>query len=271
MGRPNFGFKGSGLTTTDAIAAGATVTTGNYVYLSQLSAVTPSTNYPPMAPDPGGGGTPVITITQQPTQVTAVNGSGTFSVAATTTSGTLTYQWQRGQIGSSTFTNITGATSASYARTQLVPYDNYLAFYRCVVSCDGATSVISDAAGWSNTSTWYGYFNTPDTAFTALFGTLSATSGSAASKLSATFAGFGGPVNCYTTNTGTLRITGTLTGDDAMRVTVNGADYYGPGGSNGYSNEAVSITVSSVFFGSAVSISGSYLKGPIQMWLVPNA
>jgi hypothetical protein len=53
MAKPNFGFKGDGITATNAMAAGATVTTGTYVYLTQLSAVTPSTTYPPMASDPG--------------------------------------------------------------------------------------------------------------------------------------------------------------------------------------------------------------------------
>jgi hypothetical protein len=273
MGKPNFGFKGSGLTTTDAIAAGASVTTGNYVYLTQLSAVTPSTVYPDMEPDPGGGGgggTPVITITQQPVNSTLVNGSLSFSVAATTTSGTLTYQWQRSfGIGSSvTWSDISGATSSTYSTTQANPSDTLLRFWRCIVSCAGAESVTSNGAGISSTPTptWYGYFYNPDAEFIARFGSVSGTSGSAGSKLSGSFSGWDGPATVYAANAGTLRITGTISGDGPF--TVSGTQ--GPGDSYGFSDLAVDFSLA-VNAGQELVLSGSYMEGNLQMWLVRNA
>lgn len=214
------------------------------------------------------GGTPVITITQQPQTAAASNGSGSFSVTATVTGGgTLTYQWQRCPALQSNYTNISGATSATYARTQMVPYDNYLYFYRCVVSCTGATSVTSNSAGWSSGSTWYGIFNNPDAAFTSIFGSVSATSGSASWKLSTSLNGWDGPATVRVSNAGTLRITGTLSGDDVLVVSnyLNNAAY-GPGDSNGYTNQSVNMSIA-VTAGDVITMSGSYLDGTLQMWI----
>lgn len=57
-----------------------------------------------------------ITITQQPNPSynVAVGGNVSPSVTATTTTGTLSYQWQVRASGEGTFSNISGATSASY-------------------------------------------------------------------------------------------------------------------------------------------------------------
>lgn len=271
MAKPNYGYKGSGLTTTDAIAAGATVTTGTYVYLSQLSAVTPSTVYPDMEPDPGGGGTPVITITQQPVNATLSNGSLSFSVAATTTSGTLTYQWQSAAgLGQQlTWSDISGATSSTYSKTQANPGDTFFRFWRCVVSCTGAESVTSAERAIASppTPTWYGYFYDPDAEFIARFGSVSGTSGSAGSKLNGSFSGgWYGPAVVRTANAGTLRITGTISADGPF--TIGGQT--GPGSDYGFTDEVVDFSME-VPAGQLLSLDGNHMIGNLQMWLVRNA
>jgi archaellum component FlaF (FlaF/FlaG flagellin family) len=115
-------------------------------------------------------------------------------------------------------------------------------------------------------STFYGFFYDANTPFQAVFGSVSATSGSATSKLSATLTGFDGPIVAYAANAGTLRITGNLTSDDGnINVVVNGqATYVGVSAST---NGSVAVGAA----GSEVRLSGSYVEGSIQMWLVPNA
>jgi len=82
---------------------------------------------------------PTVTITSQPVSRTvAVGQAATFAVAATTTSGTLTYQWSRN--GSA----ISGATATSYTTPSTTTADNG-ALYSCKVS-SGATSVTSNNA-----------------------------------------------------------------------------------------------------------------------------
>jgi len=84
-----------------------------------------------------------ITITQQPTDQSAVSGAATISVAATASpSGTLTYQWQKLQ--GSTWTNISGATSPSLVLSGLTNAANNGDRYRCVISAASAASVTSN-------------------------------------------------------------------------------------------------------------------------------
>ena len=98
----------------------------------------------------GASGTPVsvITITSQPTNQAASGGAATFSVTATVTGGaTLSYQWQKQEGGSGSFTNVSGATSSSLALSGLTNADDNGDVYRVVVSATGgAQSVTSDAA-----------------------------------------------------------------------------------------------------------------------------
>lgn len=54
-----------------------------------------------------------ITITVQPANQTSSSGAATFSVTASATTGTLTYQWQKAVSGSNKFANVSGATSSS--------------------------------------------------------------------------------------------------------------------------------------------------------------
>jgi hypothetical protein len=89
---------------------------------------------------------PTITISSQPSAQTASSGAATFSVTASVSSGTVTYQWQRQALGTGSYSNISGATSASLALTGLTNGSNNADNYRVVVSATGATSVTSNAA-----------------------------------------------------------------------------------------------------------------------------
>jgi hypothetical protein len=90
---------------------------------------------------------PVIAISVQPSNQTSSNGAATFSVTSSVTLGaTLSYQWQKSTDSGSTWTAISGATSASLTLTNLASRDNS-SQYRVVVSANvGATSVTSNAA-----------------------------------------------------------------------------------------------------------------------------
>ena len=87
-----------------------------------------------------------ILITQQPvTQYVDVGATATYQVTATSAL-PLTYQWYEAAPGSSTFTAIAGATSASYTTDPTATADNGSVFY--VVVSNGVTaSVTSSSAG----------------------------------------------------------------------------------------------------------------------------
>jgi hypothetical protein len=94
----------------------------------------------------GGGSTPTITISSQPSAQTASGGAATFSVTASVSSGTLTYQWQRQALGTGSYANVSGATSATLSLTGLTNAANNADNYRVVVSATGATAVTSNSA-----------------------------------------------------------------------------------------------------------------------------
>ncbi|MBL7732602.1 MAG: hypothetical protein JNM88_15605 [Chitinophagaceae bacterium] len=83
---------------------------------------------------------PVITTAPQPVTI-CEGGSATFSVAATTGVGTLSYQWQVSTNGGTTWVNISGATSSSFAQTNIPLTQNGYRF-RVVVTA-GCGSVNS--------------------------------------------------------------------------------------------------------------------------------
>lgn len=89
-------------------------------------------------------------INTQPADVTRnVGQTATFTIAAVAPdSGILTYQWQRYPSGSTNWSNITGATSASYTTGTLALSDSG-SRYRCVVtnSKNATTAVINSNAG----------------------------------------------------------------------------------------------------------------------------
>ena len=85
-----------------------------------------------------------VTITSQPANVTVTAGqTATFTVAASGTA-TLTYQWSSAPSGSTTFTAINGATSASYT-TGATSTAMSGTQYRCVAT-NSAGSATSNAA-----------------------------------------------------------------------------------------------------------------------------
>jgi hypothetical protein len=92
-----------------------------------------------------GGSTPTITISSQPSNQTASSGAATFSVTASVTSGTLTYQWQRSTDSGLTWSAVSGATSSSLSLASQTSTNNGNQ-YRVVISSTGASSVTSNAA-----------------------------------------------------------------------------------------------------------------------------
>ncbi len=87
-----------------------------------------------------------ITIGTQPTAQTAVGGAATFSVTATASSGTVTYQWQKKESTGTRFANVAGATSATLALTGLTNAADNGDQYRVVLSSSsGAVKVTSSA------------------------------------------------------------------------------------------------------------------------------
>jgi len=89
-----------------------------------------------------------ITITTQPANQTAASGAATFSVTATVSpaGGTLTYQWQKSDDAGTTFSNVSGATSATLSLTSLTNGSDHNDQYRVIVSAVGAAPVTSSAA-----------------------------------------------------------------------------------------------------------------------------
>jgi hypothetical protein len=87
----------------------------------------------------------LVQITDQPKTVyVGAGASASYSVTASSLL-TLSYQWQKASPGSSTFINITGATSATYTLASAAAVDNNSVF-RCVVSNGSTSSVTSDSA-----------------------------------------------------------------------------------------------------------------------------
>lgn len=93
------------------------------------------------------GSASTLKITSQPVSVTKTSGSTTsFTVAATTTTGSLTYQWQAKAPTEVGYSNISGATSATLALTSTdVVVDNSGTQYRCKVG-NGTDNQMSKSA-----------------------------------------------------------------------------------------------------------------------------
>jgi len=83
-----------------------------------------------------------ITITQQPTDQTAVSGAATITVSATVSpTATLSYRWQK--LVGTAWTDISGAVTSSLALSGLTSGTNNGDRYRCVISAPSAASVTS--------------------------------------------------------------------------------------------------------------------------------
>ena len=75
---------------------------------------------------------PSINVISYPTEQNAEDGLATFSIEATSTSGKLTYQWQKSSSKTSGYTNVAGATS----KDLLVSVSSYLqnnTYYRVII------------------------------------------------------------------------------------------------------------------------------------------
>jgi len=98
--------------------------------------------------------TPLITITSQPQAASIANTASTasFSITASVSSGTLTYQWQKRESGATTWASVSGATSSTLSLSGLAYADDNGDAYRCVLSATGAASRTSSTA--TLTITW---------------------------------------------------------------------------------------------------------------------
>lgn len=89
----------------------------------------------------------VVTISVQPANQTTVTGGATFGVtAAVAPSGTLTYQWQVKQAGTTRWVAVGGATAATLVLTGQVLADSGDQYRVVIGSTSGAPKVTSNAA-----------------------------------------------------------------------------------------------------------------------------
>lgn len=90
---------------------------------------------------------PVITIGTQPTNQSVSEGANaTFTVVASVSgTSTLSYQWQKAEAeANTTFTNISGATSATYVTPATTAGDDGDVYRVVVAGTNGAENVTSD-------------------------------------------------------------------------------------------------------------------------------
>ena len=89
-----------------------------------------------------------FSITVQPTNSTANEGAtGSFSVTTQSSSGTVTYQWERSDDNGANYTPVTGATSAAYTTPTLVFANDNNDRYRVIASLVGAAASITSSVG----------------------------------------------------------------------------------------------------------------------------
>lgn len=100
------------------------------------------------AADDAVAGDRTITISAHPASISKTAGqTATFSVTATVTPSTaLTYQWQKQEAGTRTWSNIVDATSASYTTGVLTVADDNGDKYRVVIGAADTRSINSSAA-----------------------------------------------------------------------------------------------------------------------------
>ena len=89
-----------------------------------------------------------FSITAQPSNQTGNEGeTATFTVAASSSSGTPTYQWERSDDGGANYAPVGGATSAAYTTPTLVFANDNADRYRSVVSLVGSAADITSTYG----------------------------------------------------------------------------------------------------------------------------
>ena len=89
-----------------------------------------------------------FSITAQPSNATANEGAtAQFTVSASSSSGTPTYQWERSDDGGINYTTVAGATNAAYTTPTLVFASDNSDRYRVIVSLVGAAASITSTHG----------------------------------------------------------------------------------------------------------------------------
>ena len=89
----------------------------------------------------------VITIQTQPNSTAVIEGNtATFTVVASITSGSISYQWQISTNSGGSWTNINGANAASYVTPATVYPTTPAEQFRCVLTNANATTLTSSAA-----------------------------------------------------------------------------------------------------------------------------
>ena len=89
-----------------------------------------------------------FSITAQPSNATGNEGStAQFTVTTNSSSGTVTYQWERSDDGGVNYSSISGATNASYTTPTLVFANDNADRYRVVASLVGAAASITSTHG----------------------------------------------------------------------------------------------------------------------------
>lgn len=88
----------------------------------------------------------IISISNNlPLSITSSSGSATLNIIASVTqAATLTYQWQKKEVGATSFVNINNATSSSLTLTGLTNAADNGDQYQVIISANGATSVTSN-------------------------------------------------------------------------------------------------------------------------------
>ncbi len=90
--------------------------------------------------------TPLLDITNHPENSTSLNGNVTFTVIATASVGTLTYQWQKSTDGGLSFANLAGKTSASLSLSSLTVADHDARFRVKIGALNAVVTLASSAA-----------------------------------------------------------------------------------------------------------------------------
>ena len=89
----------------------------------------------------------VISISSQPTSTAVIEGqTGTFAVAASITSGSISYQWQISTNGGASWVVINGANSSTYTTPATTYPTSPSEQFRCVLTNANATTLTSSAA-----------------------------------------------------------------------------------------------------------------------------
>lgn len=125
----------SGVTTTQLKFLKPALTDNNSIFRLATSSVGASKKYSNYATLTV---VPSIVVSSFPTAQTALNGKASFSVTATSTDGTLKYQWQKSLYKNIGYTNISGATTNNL-NIDVVSYSQNNTYYRVLLSNNNST------------------------------------------------------------------------------------------------------------------------------------